>query len=71
MTNIKEANRKLALDDALLYRERTRIFGNIDTQIRLLSASETIELVMISIDFSAKISKIFEGDNAFYKTMTK
>jgi len=67
----EEAKRKLDFDSLLERREKSRIFGNIDTDDKRLSSGEIIELVMIEIDFSRKVKEAFEMDSSFYKEFIK
>lgn len=71
MITKKEATRKLFFDSLLKYRETHRIFGNIDNQFKFLGASESIELVMIKVDFFNKTRNIFEKNDAFYAAIMR
>lgn len=57
------------LDSAYRYRQRTRMFGNIDTDLRPLDNSEIMthefEKVMSTVE------NLFERDDLFYREIMK
>lgn len=53
------------LDSALVYRQKNRIFGNIDNRIRPLSASE---IVIYELErYIPKVENLFDRDLKFYE----
>lgn len=70
MTSL-EARNLLDRNSLLEARGKSRIFGNIDTSIRLLSTGEIISLTLKSINFMDKIHNIFEKNDTFYETLMR
>lgn len=55
------------LSSAIEYRERNRLFGNIDNAIPRLSASEIINHEMEIAFTSEMVANIFNRDDIFFK----
>lgn len=60
-----------ALDSAIKYRRQTRMFGDIDNNIPVLSATEIISDVMESCFKPETIQSLFERDSSFYTNIRK
>ncbi len=52
-------------------RERSRIFGNIDTTERQGSATEMIGLVWAHMDMAERLSNLFDNDDVFFRENEK
>ena len=61
-----EARTLLDLNSLIEARDKSRIFGNCDSDIRPYSKSEIIFLVMKSISFSNEIQNLYERNDSFY-----
>jgi hypothetical protein len=70
MTSL-EARNLLDKNSLVEARGKSRIFGNIDSDIRLLSTSEIISLVMKSINFFDNVRNLFEKNDTFYETLKR
>jgi hypothetical protein len=66
----KEAKKALDLESILAYRQRTRIFGNIDNNIRRLTTTEIVSL-SLDLHFRHRISQIFDRDDFFFNRLSK
>lgn len=57
------------LDSAIKYRQRTRMFGDIDNTIPTLTAGEIVEHNLGLFFDTDKIKSLFDRDDVFYKQM--
>lgn len=70
MTSL-EARNLLDRNTLVEARGKSRIFGNCDSDIRLLSTTEIIFLVMKSINFMHNVSRIYDQNDSFYETLRR
>ena len=71
MISKEQARKILDRNEILLIRAKSRMFGNMDTTEKFLSSSEVFAYVCIDFDMDAKLSRIFETDDAFYKNIKR
>lgn len=70
MTSL-EARNLLDRNELIQARDKSRMFGNIDSDLRLLSTSEIIFLVMKSISFMNNVRNLWEKNDTFYETLSR
>jgi hypothetical protein len=61
----------LSLNSLLVSRGKSRIFGNIDTSLIEMNASEIVFTVMKSVFTPQKIQSMFERDDVFFSTLKR
>lgn len=66
-----EARNLLDRNSLISARDKSRIFGNIDNNIRLLSMSEIIFLTMKSVNFMDNVRNMYEKNDTFYETLQR
>jgi hypothetical protein len=59
------------LSAAIRYRQKTRIFGDIDNTITTLTAGEILSNEINQVFMSEVIKNLFERESTFYKFINK
>jgi hypothetical protein len=71
MRTLKEIDKKLEKDSLLRHRDKTRIFGNIDTDEKLLQEHEIVQLVMSKVFTRDKVEDLFNSPSHFYENINR
>ncbi len=66
-----EAKRKLDHSALLEQRDRTRLFGNIDTAEVPLGMLETFSLVMIETEFTKRVQEAFTASSPLFTRLAR